>query len=91
MNPMNSPLSEDSNTFAARSDGATLHRTCTIYGEAYYSWDESFGLSFLRLNKGANVIRGRPEAPARERRVHRSSVMLESHPYSAGIAGLAIA
>jgi hypothetical protein len=36
--------------------------------EKNYSWDESFGLSFLRLNKGANVIRGRPEAPARERR-----------------------
>jgi hypothetical protein len=25
--------------------------------EKNYSWDESFGLSFLRLNKGANVIR----------------------------------
>jgi hypothetical protein len=88
---MNSPLSGNSNILPARSDGATLHRTCTIYGEAYYSWDESFGLSFLRLNKGANVIRGRPEAPARERRVHRSSVMLESHPYSARFGAAAIA
>jgi hypothetical protein len=51
---------------AARLDGATLHRICTIYGEACYSWDESVGLSFLRLNKGASVIRGRPEAPARD-------------------------
>jgi hypothetical protein len=89
---MNSPLSGDSNILATRSDGATLHRSCTIYGGTYYSWDESVGLSFLRLNKGANVVRGRPEAPVRERRVHRSSVALESPSYSsAGIAGLAIA
>ena len=88
---MNSPLSGGSNILAARPDGATLHRSCTIYGGAHYSWDESFGLSFLRLNKGANVIRGRPEAPARERRVHRSSVVPERHSNSAGIAGLAIA
>jgi hypothetical protein len=71
---MNSPLSGDSNLLAARSDGAMLHGTCTIYGGENYSWDESVGLSFLRLNKGANVIRGGPEASAPERRVHRSSV-----------------
>jgi hypothetical protein len=56
---------------SARSDSAALHKSCTIYGEAYYSWDESFGLSFLRLNKGANVIRGsartRTSCPSIER------------------------
>ena len=51
---MNSPLSEGSNKLAARSDGATLHRICTIYGGENYSWDESVGLSFLRLNTGRN-------------------------------------
>jgi hypothetical protein len=76
---MNSPLSGDSNMLTARMDGATLHRNCTIYGGGCYLWDESVGLSFLRLNKGANVIRGTPEAPAAERRVHRSSLVLERH------------
>jgi hypothetical protein len=75
---MNSPLSGDRNMLTTRSEGATLHGTCTIYGGENYSWDESVGSSFLRLNKGANVIRGRPEAPARDVVSIESSVVLDT-------------
>lgn len=42
---MNSLLSGDGNILAAHADGATLHRTCTIYGGETIHGTKSVGLS----------------------------------------------
>jgi hypothetical protein len=88
---MNSPLSRDRNMLTTRSYGAMLHRTCTIYGGEKLFMGRKLWVEFSPAQQGRECDPRKAGGARTRTSCHRSSVMLESHPYSAGIAGLAIA